>query len=534
MDNIITFLSRFKISHRIFAILGFAAIGYLILYFTFYMADANINAAKEENSEFSSLETDVSILQVNGLEMRRREKDFLLRKDVRFQKSYVEDYNTAQSALLRIQAMMADKDASADVTSGLSILDDILKEHKAQFDKVVSMQQQLGMSEEDGLQGALRDSVHNVEETLDTLKDDGLKVLMLMMRRHEKDFIMRIDPKYVDRMLLRKNEFFELLATRRIDQNVKQQLIDFMETYHRDFNAYAAIELQLVEEVPRLSVIYAPVDTNVELLQQYAAKGQEQSYQVLDQSLATAKTTMLITVIIVVLLLGIILYLIANSILTPLGGLREAIEGLAEGDNQSTIPYKDMPDAIGTMARSIEILRQSDVERIRLQEEAQAAEEQRHREQEAQQAAEAEQMARQRAEEQAMNERREQRAQQMAGLVSDFNQKTQTVMDSLVAAASEMKGSANSMVSVSDRTQSQVAKVSQSATDTNESVQSVASAVEEFNASINEVGSQVSTAKDRSMHAVEAASTGGKSVEEMSKASAKINDIISLISDIAE
>ena len=60
----------------------------------------------------------------------------------------------------------------------------------------------LGLDEDSGLKGALRVAVHNVEALLDAEASSGTAldaqlVQMLMLRRHEKDFMLRKSDKYV-------------------------------------------------------------------------------------------------------------------------------------------------------------------------------------------------------------------------------------------------------------------------------------------------------------------------------------------------
>src|SRR5207245_2473240 len=72
--------------------------------------------------------------------------------------------------------------------------------YKTQFDIVVENVRKIGFDESSGLQGKLRGSVHDIEEILGKIKSDGLDAGMLMMRRHEKDFLARLDAKYVKTM----------------------------------------------------------------------------------------------------------------------------------------------------------------------------------------------------------------------------------------------------------------------------------------------------------------------------------------------
>ena len=56
----------------------------------------------------------------------------------------------------------------------------------------------LGLNEKLGLSGSLRAAVHDIETKLKEVDDPRLTSGMLMMRRHEKDFMLRRDQKYVE------------------------------------------------------------------------------------------------------------------------------------------------------------------------------------------------------------------------------------------------------------------------------------------------------------------------------------------------
>ena len=68
------------------------------------------------------------------------------------------------------------------------------------FLRLVELQTKVGLTENDGLTGALRRSVHEVEATLEAHRSLETAVLMLQMRRHEKDFFARHDVKYRDQL----------------------------------------------------------------------------------------------------------------------------------------------------------------------------------------------------------------------------------------------------------------------------------------------------------------------------------------------
>ena len=56
---------------------------------------------------------------------------------------------------------------------------------------------------------------------------------MLMMRRHEKDFLARRDPKYVAAMKVAANRFTELLALAAIVADQKLVIKEKLDSYQR-------------------------------------------------------------------------------------------------------------------------------------------------------------------------------------------------------------------------------------------------------------------------------------------------------------
>ena len=100
-----------------------------------------------------------------------------------------------RSAALKRRASLLDS-----LSDEIARLNNGIAEHAAQFRKVVQLHEQLGLDEKSGLQGALRAAVHEVETKLKEANLESLTIKMLMMRRHEKDFMLRGAEKYVGRI----------------------------------------------------------------------------------------------------------------------------------------------------------------------------------------------------------------------------------------------------------------------------------------------------------------------------------------------
>ena len=78
-----------------------------------------------------------------------------------------------------------------------------------------------------------------------------------MMRRHEKEFMLRGTKKYPGRVVKRGTEFEGLLAKSSVSDNDKAELKSSMNTYQAEMKKFGALSIKLGFFVKRLSSIYA-------------------------------------------------------------------------------------------------------------------------------------------------------------------------------------------------------------------------------------------------------------------------------------
>ena len=77
----------------------------------------------------------------------------------------------------------------------------------------------------------------------------------LMLRRHEKDFLLRENLVYVEYFDRRQLEFAELLADAAIPASVKQDINTLMKAYGDGFHTWAELSVALRDEIGRLAAI---------------------------------------------------------------------------------------------------------------------------------------------------------------------------------------------------------------------------------------------------------------------------------------
>jgi methyl-accepting chemotaxis protein len=210
------------------------------------------------------------------------------------------------------------------------------------------------------------------------------------------------------------------------------------------------------------------------------------------------------TVIIVVLLGSMIFSFMA--IARPMTGLNAAMGRMAAGALDVVIPGADRGDEIGDIAKTISVIR-----------------------------ANAEQTARDEAEAKGDQDRMaaKQRKADMTRLADDFETAVGEIVETVSSASTELEASATTLTSTAERAQELATMVAAASEEASTNVQSVAAATEEMTSSVNEISRQVQDSARMAAEAVDQARATNDRVGELSKAAARIGDVVELINTIA-
>lgn len=286
--------------------------------------------------------------QVNMLTLRRNEKDFLARLDL----SYETKFNETMSALFIDQALLENvmNEFSIDTTILLELTEDF-KQYQADFSAVVSASKMLGLTPEAGLQGQLRGAVHNIESELAALDQDALLVTMLQLRRHEKDFMLRSNPKYIVSFNTTLDQLESDLRSGSLPADKTRLLMSLSEQYRNGFNQYADGKkalgltskegklLAMRESIHKTETALTAVET------QLATTIQAKS------SFAMMLTTVLCGVIIIIGVL--VAWIINRTINTALNTIQLTMREIQSTHNIALRVQVSAKDEIGFVASSI-------------------------------------------------------------------------------------------------------------------------------------------------------------------------------------
>ncbi|BAE52960.1 bacteriohemerythrin [Paramagnetospirillum magneticum] len=436
------------------------------------------------------------------LNARRHEKDFLLRGEAKYIAQHAESIRAARAALDGMTSAMVTDDVRHPqidaVRKGLTTYVDA-------FRVLTERHILVGLTVNDGLTGALRKSVHEIESALKSHDDPPLAVAMLTIRRDEKDFFARLDPKYLDEMAQNYVDFEKALSVSAVPARDRPAILNLLADYRRDFTAAAEASLAMVGDGTVLASSYASVQPLIDALDDEALTAMKVAKERAHQADETAGRMMLSVMASGFAIMVVIGTLIARSIYGPITAMTGVMGELA-GDNLSvTVPFTDRGDELGGMAKSVGHFKD---QLIRVRQLEAAQEEQKRR-------AEADRLA------------------AMRKLADTFEGSVGKVIETVTSAATELEAASGQMAGTATETSSQATTVASAAQQASTNVQTVASATEELASSIKEIAHQVERSQAVSHHAGDEAHTTTMQVQALSANVGKIGEIVKLINDIA-
>ncbi|MFT5788483.1 MAG: methyl-accepting chemotaxis protein [Shewanella sp.] len=297
-------------------------------------------------SELSTASQGISSLKSEVLSLRRDEKDFIARLDLKYVDRHQSNQNDIKLLTRELDRVFTQysipTDALANFNTDLGI-------YEANFSKVVTLNQQIGLTPKTGLYGTLRDAVHQVESLVKQYDQAALMVQMLQLRRAEKDFMLRRSENYLAKFDSGLTSFKAVLAQSTIAPAAKQQITTLIEKYNAGFKELATKEKLLGLSITQgkmgeLRQAVANTDSalvQLELLASTAIQDEEESAFYLGLSIA----------VLIALALAGATFLIIRSIIDPVKQITAVITHIEQNKDLSMRCDASSDDEIGQIAK---------------------------------------------------------------------------------------------------------------------------------------------------------------------------------------
>jgi methyl-accepting chemotaxis protein len=236
-------MGQLTIKHKMTLLAILSALGFITLISFNYMEINALNNLNGVSLQSASLNSQMLML-------RRHEKDFIARKDLKYVEKYakvMKHFNSTLTTLARNVTVLTLPD------SDISKLRKIINNYNEQFLRLVEQQKTIGFHPKDGLYGSLRNEVHKIESLLKQQEQQtgaseqvhSLMRTMLMLRRHEKDFMLRRDAKYIDKFTQRSDIMRNKLTQAELEQDFRDNALQALEIYNEQFLALVSAEQTL-------------------------------------------------------------------------------------------------------------------------------------------------------------------------------------------------------------------------------------------------------------------------------------------------
>lgn len=329
----------------------------LAMVITNIVSQVNIKTLLQLEEQHQTLEKIKSAM----LMLRRNEKDFILRQDPKYLAEFDKNNQVLGKLLDDFTIRLEQVDMSSESVRSLK---EALSTYESNFHSYALTSQQIGLSPELGLYGNLRKSVHEVE-TLVSDQDDRLLADMLMLRRNEKDFMLRKDIKYLDKFNTNLTKFETDLSSSYISADLKQSISQALSVYQKEFLLFVAGQqkLGLSPDQNIQGAMRASVHKSEVLIEElYSVISTAIQDKTNDVRIFSALIGLALT-----LLIGFVVYLLSKAILGPVQSFSKIMNDSANNRNltirsniqdnseigQMGIVFNNMMEAFQTMFNQV-------------------------------------------------------------------------------------------------------------------------------------------------------------------------------------
>lgn len=481
---------------------------------------------------------DAAALERRLLRVRQAEKSFLLQRDRGLLDTHAERAERAGQAL---QALAGRRAELAGAGGALDDMRAAWQAYSDAFAREAEATLAIGLDRKSGLRAEMRAAAHAAEAAIERLGSPSLHLRYLQMRRHEKDFLARLDPGDAQALAGFLDEIRALPPTA-FRPGDKPAVVGLLERYADRFDALAETLLRQRALRAEADAAFAGLAPPLSALDSAARARAEAADATAARIGASVLALEVLLAAAAIAAIALISRRIARATADPLEAAAMALEDVAEGREGAEVPGREREDEIGRIARAFDALA------ARLDREAEAREAERRRQAEAErEQTEAEARARQ--ERQAALEADVARVgaalQTLAAgdlpvrLGPELDGDFATLRDAFNDSTARLAGLIRRIRENSDSTASVTARLARDAQGLSDRASSQASSLEETAASVEEISATIKTTADNAgaaRRAVENAAgraeRGGAVVREAVEAMGRIEDSSHRISEI--
>jgi methyl-accepting chemotaxis protein len=288
-------------------------------------------------------------LHSDELTLRKHEKDFLVRKDIKYSERFSESFLIMKDRVIQLKNAMSAQNLPINQADRLLAL---VTSYETIFQRLVILQKEIGLDSKSGLYGSLRVAVHEIEALAKDAEQYEILFHMLMLRRNEKDFMLRRDEKYLKKF---ENNYAKFnTALDQLQPLTINEMKNNIARYRSDFNTLTIKEVELglnvnsglISELRNtIHQTEASFNSLTEFLNSEITKASENIY-----------TTLGIIIVLILVLLSGLMIIISRAIYRPVQSITEKIHVIAEDLDLTQLVNHISKDEVGILSKSFDAL----------------------------------------------------------------------------------------------------------------------------------------------------------------------------------
>lgn len=345
-------LKNVEINTRITLLCAIPLLGILALAGAQWMAHGNIDAALATSRAAQNLETLARSARFSHSTMRRHEKEFLGRGELKDADGY---RDIAKVALRDLTTLAQSPLLAGAIVKKVDTLKSLVEQNAAAFEAVVSTARQKGLSAEHGLEGEMHKAAHAVQEQIKKAGESErvLSIHLLTLRRHEMEYLLRGDGKHVAAFDDVRTYFDWQIGTSLLSPSQQAGLKTQLTIYQRTFHDWVQVDRTQKTQIARSTEHFTRAEPEFDAVVKHVDQLQASSEaELLSARDGDSRRWLLIVSAVLISLLNFA-YFVGRSIVAPLRSLRESFGRLAQGHLTVEISGQEQKNEIGELARNL-------------------------------------------------------------------------------------------------------------------------------------------------------------------------------------
>lgn len=305
-------LDNIRLKAKLIFVLSISIIGLIILSITSFISQ---NSIKLNYEVINSIDA----LQVQELELRKHEKDFLLREDPKYRDAFLKTKEDLVNVLNAAKKV--------DTKNLLSVdLEKYINNYSEEFMKIYENKNKIGFSSNEGLMGEMRNSIHTIEGEFKAFDTLNLSNSMLLLRRHEKDFIIRKDKKYIEEFNSEYTIFYKNINnSSKFPPEIKKKLNLQAENYKAKF--FELTDLEISCGLDSNSGLLGEMRNNIHEFEKLLTSGKLNAQKIIIQEEKLNKLLSIGYIVVISLFVFFLVFLIIRNINLKMRNIVEFLSG---------------------------------------------------------------------------------------------------------------------------------------------------------------------------------------------------------------